>query len=120
MAMRHSCTSSGSIEVMVLGSSVTATIRSVFGSKTCGVRAMLPIEPYGHGAAMRVEPLGLRERDRGRCELGQRRRIAAKDRGALHEIEHAQTRGEARRPGGRQNVVRATDIVADRLRRVVV
>src|SRR3569623_3687540 len=98
MAMRHSCTSSGSIEVMVVGSSVTATIRSVFGSKTCGVRAMLPIEPDRDGAAVRVQTLGFGELARGGRELCQRRRIAPQNRRALHEIEDPEARGVAGRP----------------------
>src|SRR3569833_2484392 len=101
MAMRQSCTSSGSIEVMVLGSSVTVTIRSVFSSKTCGVRAMSAIEPDRDGAAVRVEPFGFGEPDCGRGQLGQRGRIAAQDRSALHEIENAEARGIARRTGRR-------------------
>src|SRR3569623_619593 len=98
MAMRHSCTSSGSIEVMVLGSSVTATIRSVFGSKRCGVRGMLGIEPDREGAAVRVESLGFGKLDGVGRELCQRGRIAAQDRGALHEIEDTEARGIAGRP----------------------
>src|SRR3569623_10442 len=102
MAMRHSCTSSGSIEVMVLGSSVTVTIRSVFSSKTCGGRAMvLPIEPYRDGAAMRGEPLRLRQGDGRRRQLGQRARVAAEQRRAIHEIEDTEARGVAGRARGR-------------------
>src|SRR3569623_954368 len=102
MAMRHSCTSSGSIEVMVLGSSVTATIRSVFSSKTCGVRAMvLPIEPYRDGAAMRGKPLRLGQSDGGGCEFRQRTGIATEQRRALHEIEDAEAGSIAGRTRGR-------------------
>ena len=43
---------------------------------------------------------------------------AFEDRGALHEVEHAEARREARRARGRQHVVGAADVVADRLRRV--
>src|SRR3569623_103157 len=94
MAMRHSCTSSGSIEVMVLGSSVTATIRSVFSSKTCGVRAMVfPIEPYRAGAAMRGTPLRLGQSDGGGGEFRQRTGTATEQRRALHEIEDTEARG---------------------------
>src|SRR3569833_1805565 len=94
MAMRHSCISSGSIEVMVLGSSVTATIRSVFSSKTCGVRAMvLPIEPYRDGAAMRGKPLRLGQSNNNECKFRQRTGIATEQRRALHEIEDTEARG---------------------------
>ncbi len=43
---------------------------------------------------------------------------AFQDRGALDEIEHAEARREARRARGRQHVVRAADIIADRFRRI--
>ena len=45
-------------------------------------------------------------------------RVELQDRGALHEVEHREARGEARRARGRQHVVRAGDIVADHLRRM--
>ena len=48
----------------------------------------------------------------------QRRRAAFEDRGALHEIEHAEARGEARRARRRQHMVGAGDIIAYRLRRI--
>src|SRR5690349_1714988 len=114
--MRHSCTSSGLIEVMVEGSSVTATIRSVFGSKSY---TPLPVEPDRDRPAVRVETFRGRERHSGFAQRRERGRIAAEDRGAFHEVENAEARGEARRARGRQDVVAAADIVADRLRRVV-
>ncbi len=40
-------------------------------------------------------------------------------RGALHEIEDAKPRGEARRPRGRQNVIRPAGIIAHGFRRVM-
>ena len=67
---------------------------------------------------MRVEPLGFSQRDRRGTERAQRIRVEPQDRGALHEVEHAEARREARRARGRQHVVRAGDVVADRLRRV--
>ena len=49
---------------------------------------------------------------------GELLRPAVEDRGALHEVEHAEARREPRRARGRQHVVGAGDIVADRLGRV--
>ena len=46
------------------------------------------------------------------------RGVELQDRGALHEIEHGEARGEARAARRRQHVVRAADIVADHLGRV--
>jgi hypothetical protein len=76
------------------------------------------VEPDGDGAGVRVEPFGGAEHDRGAAERAQLLRPAFEDRGALHEIEHAEAGGEPRRPRRRQDVVRAGDIIADRLRRV--
>ena len=67
---------------------------------------------------MRVEPFGLGQRDRRRREAPQLLGAELEDRGALHEVEHRQAGREARRARGRQHVVGAADIVADRLRRV--
>ena len=44
--------------------------------------------------------------------------VELQDRCALHEVEHAEARGEARAARRRQHVVGAGDIVADHLRRV--
>ena len=76
------------------------------------------VEAHRDRAGMRVEPFGFAERDRGRAERAQLLGPAFEDRGALHEIEHAEPGREARRARGRQHVVRAADIVADRLRRM--
>ena len=69
-------------------------------------------------AAVRVEALGLGQRQRRRAERGQRLRRAGHDRGALQEVGDAEAAREARRARGRQHVVGAGDIVADRLGRV--
>ena len=49
------------------------------------------------------------------CE---RARVELQDRGALHEVEHAEARGEAGAARRRQHVVGARHVVADHLRRV--
>src|SRR6185312_1775575 len=108
MATRHSCTSSGSIEVMVEGSSVTVTMRSV-GEKTCGDSKALPVQPDRNRAAVRCQPFGRRQRNGRTGEGGKRAGVAAEHGGALHEIEHAKSRGEAGRARRRQHVVGAAD-----------
>ena len=70
-------------------------------------RRSSPVEPDRHRARVRAEPLGLAERDRGRPERGELVGAAPQDRGALHEVEHAEPGGEARRARGRQHVVGA-------------
>ena len=67
---------------------------------------------------MGLEPLGLAERDRRSRERAQRLRSAFEDRGAFHEIEHAEAGGESRRSRGRQHVIGAGDVIADRFRRM--
>ena len=64
------------------------------------------------------KPLRRSERDGGVGKRAQLLRAAFEDRGAFHEVEHAEAGGEARRARGRQHVVRAGHIVADRLRRM--
>ena len=64
------------------------------------------------------EPFGMGERDRRRPDRGDRRGIERDEAGPLHEIEHRQARREARPAAGRQDMVRARDIVADRFGRV--
>ena len=82
-------------------------------------RASSPVEPDRDRAGVGVEALRPR---RARSPPGRARAscsgAAFEDRGALHEVEHAEARREARRARGRQHVVGAGDIVADRLRRV--
>ena len=67
---------------------------------------------------MGIEPFRLAERHRRGPERAQLIGAAFQDRGALHEVEHAKPGGEPRRARGRQHVVGAADIVADRFRRV--
>ena len=63
-------------------------------------------------------PLRTPERDRCRAERPQSVRIAFQDRGSLHEVKHAEARGETGRAGRGQDVVRTAHIIADGLRRV--
>ncbi len=63
-------------------------------------------------------PSARAERDGGAGERAQLLRAAFEDRGALHEVEHAEPGRETRRTRRRQHVVGAGDIIADRLRRV--
>ena len=67
---------------------------------------------------MRIEPFGFGERDRGGAERAQLVGPAFEDRGALHEVEHAEPGREAGRARGRQHVVGAADIIADRFGRM--
>ena len=76
------------------------------------------IEPQSDRARMGIEAFGLAQRHRRRPQRAQLVRPAFQDRGALHEVEHAEPGGEPRRTRRRQHVVGAADIVADRLRRV--
>ena len=65
-----------------------------------------------------AKAFGVGERRRRRPEFRQRVGRAAQDRGALHEIQNAKARREARGTFGRQHMVGAADIVADGLRRI--
>ena len=64
------------------------------------------------------KPLRFAERDGRFAERAQLLGSAFEQRSALHEVEHAQARGEARRAPGRQHVVGAGDVIADRFRRM--
>ena len=63
---------------------------------------------------MGVQPLGARETHGGRSDRGKRGFVAADEGGAFHEVEHPESGGETRAAGGRQNVVGAGDVIADR------
>ena len=52
------------------------------------------------------------------AERRERLAVELEDRGALHEVEHAEARGEAGAARGRQHVVGARHVVADHLGRV--
>ena len=67
---------------------------------------------------MGVEPLRLGEADRGRGEAREARFVAADNRRPLHKVEDAEPRGKTRAACGRQHVVGAGDVVADRFRRM--
>ena len=67
---------------------------------------------------MRGKSFRLAERDGGGAERAQLLRPAFEQRGALHEIEHAEARRKARRARGRQHVVGAGDVIADGFRRM--
>ncbi len=82
------------------------------------IGTLVGIEAHRHGAGMGIEPFRLAERDRGGAERAQLVGPAFEDRGALHEIEHAEAGREAGGARGRQHVVRAADIVANCLGRV--
>src|SRR5208282_1124801 len=75
-------------------------------------------EPQFDRTGVRLEPLGLAERHRRGTQNPERLGVALEQRGALHEVEDAQARGETRRSRGRQDVVRAADVIADRLGRL--
>src|SRR5271166_5697947 len=105
---------------MVSSSRMTSTSRSRL-SACLGFTAAsrdASLEPESDGARVRVERFGLAQRDGGRTQNGERASVALDEGGPLHEIEDAEARREPRRARGRQDVVRAADIVADRLRRV--
>src|SRR5271156_5583593 len=76
---------------------------------------VLRFEPHRDRARMGLERFGFTERYGRGPERRERLRVAFEDRGALHEVEHAETRGEPGRARGRQDMVRAADVVADRL-----
>ena len=93
------------------------------GGSNMGIAALTPYpsrraEADGDGAAVRVEALGGRQRHGGGRQGCQRAPVELEDRGALHEVEHAEPRGEAGAAGGRQHVVGARHVVADHLRRM--
>ena len=76
------------------------------------------IEADRHRAGVRGKSLRFAERDRCGAERAQLLGSAFEHRSALHEIEHAETRREARRARRRQHVVGAGDVIADRFGRV--
>ena len=98
-------------------SSVTAT-RRCLSQPALFSPGSSPVEADRDRARVGVEPFGLAERDRRGPERAQLLGPAFEQRGALHEIEHAEARREARRARGRQHVVGAGDVIADRFRRV--
>src|SRR6476661_4599211 len=67
---------------------------------------------------MGFEPLGARQGHGGGPERAQAIGVKLEDRGALHEVEHAEARGEAGAPRRGKDVVRPRHIVADHLGRV--
>ena len=67
---------------------------------------------------MRVEPFGLGQSHGSRRELPQLLGAELEERRAFHEVEHGEAGRKPRRACGRQHVVGAADIVADRFRRV--
>src|SRR5438045_9665680 len=112
---------SGPERPIEFSSSVTAIKRWDFRTgedSECEANRSPRIEAHRHRAGMAVEPLALAEHDCGRPERAQLIGTAFEDRRALHEVEHAEPGREARRARGGQHVVRATDIIADRLGRV--
>src|SRR5580704_16738621 len=62
--------------------------------------AILAIEPDRDRAGMRLQSLRLGEGDRRPAQPAQLIGAELEERGALHEIEHRQPRGEARRARG--------------------
>src|SRR2546430_12510256 len=83
-------------------------------------RSILPflLKPYLHRVGVCCQSLQVGERH---ARLAEQLEVASVEAGharALQEVVHAQGRAEARRPGGRQGVVRAGDIVAERNRGV--
>ena len=67
---------------------------------------------------MTFEPLRAPERDRCRAERPQAVGAAFQDRGSLHEVKYAETRGETGGAGRRQHVIGPAHIIADGLRRM--
>ena len=76
-------------------------------------------EPQVHRPAVAGQALDRGEPHHVEPELAQLRRLEADHARALEEVVHAERREEARGAAGRQHVVRAGEIVADRHRRVV-
>src|SRR5579872_1764917 len=96
----------------------TVCSSSVISAIRCVASAMLAAEPKRQGERVRVEPLRLGEADRRRGDGGEARRVATDDRRALHEVENAEPGGEAGAARGRQDMVGARDVIANRLGRV--
>ena len=67
---------------------------------------------------MRFEPFGVRQSHGGWAKRGEAFGIEFQDRGAFHEIENRQTRGESGAPRRGEHVVGACNIIANHLRRV--
>src|SRR5581483_10681196 len=120
-ATLRSCSMLGLPRPIEASSKVMATSLALeLGSNSGGsnMASRLVAQADGDRAAMRLEPLGAGERHGGGGEARQRVRAEPQDRRALHEVEHAQARGEAGAARRRQHVVGAGHIVADHLRRV--
>src|SRR5215471_11912196 len=101
-------------------SKVIATSRSLELGSNSGGSNMMPASRLvvatntdGNGAAMRLEALGAGERHGGWGEACKSTLVKTQNRGALHEVEHTQARGETSTARRRQHVVGARHIVAD-------
>ena len=80
---------------MVSSSRKTSLSRSRRSSLRSGHPVRLSGEPDRDRAGMGVERLRPPERDRRRTERRERPRVALEQRGALHEIEHPEPRGDS-------------------------
>src|SRR4051812_39015257 len=98
-------------------SSLTETRRCLLAG-LAGLIASSLVEPDRDRARMSGETFGLAERDRGGTQRAQLIRAAFEQRRALHEVEHAQTRREARRTRRRQHVIGARDVISNGFRRM--
>ena len=84
---------------------------------SCGETLRSLLEPHGHRGAVTREVLGLGERDDVSGHLGQGLARVVDDVHRLEERAHAQAAGVAGAAGGRQHVVGAGAVVAQRHRR---
>src|SRR5579862_7562724 len=110
IATARSCSISLLRRTTVCSSSVILAIRSLVSIASPAIE----IEPDRDRARVRIEPLGFGEGDRRWTDRAQARRVARDQRGALHEIEHAEAGGKPRAACRRQHVIGPRDIIADR------
>src|SRR5215468_5618385 len=124
MATARSCSTSALRRTTVRSSSVSFATRCSAGIANASSPAAVPsrhcvtAEADGKREGVRIEALGLGQAQRGGADRGEAGGITAHERGALQEVEDAETGGEARAAAGRQHVVGAGNVVADRFRRV--
>ena len=76
------------------------------------------VDSQRHRACVRVQSLGVPERNRGRSKSSETICAALQNRGSFQEIERAETGGKPRRTRGWQHMVGTAHIVADGLGRI--
>src|SRR5262249_58391139 len=101
-------------------SKVIATCRSLELGSNSGGSNMMPASRLvvaantdGDGTTVRFEALGAGERHGGRGQACKSSLVKTQDRGALHEVEHAQAGGETSTACRRQDVGGGRHIVTD-------